>query len=386
MGILPNYWGNLFWGIYAGGRGSWEWGTFSGPSTRGSIRFTSRGGTIIQVDLNLEGAGGNFRIGIMRDANGVPNEVWEGDTIVNLYEGCPENDNVRWYKIPIGNVVVAPGEVVHVVIQPEGGVTMYAKGVPPNQKMRPFNLLEDPMFAPLWNTGAGWYEPNGPRSDVTCPFRDDVLKGVSPGFVISYSDGGREGQPYHTTWNGMHVYTGSCHGEKILAPMGMLVDRIGFIIGRFGTPTSPLYLSIYDIDASPPVSIIENLEFATLAEVSDVGGGGTWIEKTVTIELLAGKRYEFVFRSTTDSANAWFVLTEGAFGPYGEKDLTSYRMGINFGGFDCCKAAYFVGCALPGETFYPDDLPFFLHYQPAGVTHVLSVESSPINEVPFTVE
>lgn len=387
MGLLPGYWGNLFWGVMPGGRSTrfislGDYQTFP-SAVAAAIRSTLRSASpITQIDLFVDPGyfgdqSGNFRVGIQRDDGGNPNGAWLGDVTVPLGQNSPYMDALRtserWSRIPLSTPVnVTVGEIIHIVIEaisvtgPIGITGMY-----PNNKLQPYDLYEDPVLAGLAFDGSSWRE-TPPTATVSAPFRNDILSRLSPSYVITHQDGFREGQPYHTAWDGMHVFSGSCHGQIVRNFFGdMLVDRIGFLIKRRGIPTSPLNLAVYDIDVDPPNKLVD-IEFATEAEVPATGMA-LWIERTVSLSLLANRRYQFQFTAEgPDFNNAWIIMTEGAFGPLGEADLGSYRTGLNFGGFQSYKTE---GCNVPANLFYPDDLPFYLHYV-TGPQHELTIESS----------
>ena len=392
MALKTGYWGNLFWG------GSFRYGmtalgTFTGPPQKGSHRVTVRyGGTVTQLDVSLVFiTGGTFQIGIQgNNSDGFPDGNWISSKTLYLDSTVPEFDNQRWVKIPI-NASVSQGQIIHLVVEPKTVCNAHFMGFPPNNKMQPYDLWEDPNMFCLWNNGSGWQEANmWAIRNVPSPFRDDLLSGVGPVYVLTYSNEIREGQPYHTTWDGMKVFPGSCHGErfKTLFNYPITVDKFGCLIDCAGNPPTPLTVNIYDFLTGQV--IVSNLQVASPGEVP-INCWGQWQEHTVNFVLEPNKLYQLLYTSSGgDASNHWIAMTQGAFGPLeenegGHKSFDSYRMGLGFGGFNSCKLE---GCVVPAQVeswFYPDDLPFYFHYGPSQTTYTLNINSDPVTNIPFTL-
>ena len=277
-----------------------------------SIRFTAKsGGTVtnVAIDALLYKGQPTVKVGLQEDSNGSPEGQWMKENAFGIVQLGSKSG---FKTVQLGTAVtLTKGKVYHVVIEaaedPLNGTAAIAS-YQANGFAQPLNpddpdiVWNDPQMNILYYCGDAWKEQN-----------------KWPIFVISYSDGTLEGQPYTliaqwVVWGATYV------GQTLIPASDYNVEKIAFDVslGSSGAPQDRLYYQVRDSSSN----ILAEGVFAERSQLNTVR---TWVEATLPtpVTLKAGKLYRIsVLSPQTDFANAYYL--------FGHE--FSYNASIGYGG------------------------------------------------------
>jgi hypothetical protein len=263
---------------------------------KASIRFTAKlSGTVTELvvfGLAFEGQPA-VHIGLQEDSGGSPAGQWMNGMAVGTVR--PPNSN-GFITVPLpASVDITEGQVYHVVIEaaadPLNGTfalfTYQANGfAQPSNPDDPDIVWNDTRMNTLFYSGQIWQEQN-----------------KWPIFIIKYSDGRSEGQPY--SLSAQWVVCGSTHvGQTIIPASNYTIAKMAFVVGLTGQPNDKLYYQVRDSSNN----VLANGLFAKADQLT---AQRTWIEVTLPspVKLTAGQLYRFVLLSPgTDLGNAYYLF------------------------------------------------------------------------------
>ncbi len=264
------------------------------PSERVSFRFTAKfSGEARAVAFNALSSRGEAKVraGLQEDNEGAPKGEWLNGSGF----GITQTPSTRSFltvdlqeKVPI-----TEGRIYHLVIETAEAlvedrisiITYMANGFSqPYDEDDPDIVWKDPMIDSLSYDGESWREEN-----------------MWPIFVVEYSDGKREGQPYSLAapW----VIHGSTYvGQTIIPSSTYKIGSIAFVVALKGEPTDKLYYEI----RGPRNEVLAK---GTFAEASQLTFRKKWIEVPIPpITLKAGELYRVVLLSPgTDLENPYHL-------------------------------------------------------------------------------
>jgi hypothetical protein len=280
------------------------------PNEKVSIRFTAQNGGEVQTLTVYFLASKNqpaVNIGLQGDLSGKPSGEW-------IVEGgfgtaqVPSKDG--FVTVNLQEVTsISKGEVDHIVVEPAGDslsetVTVYAYQA--NGYAQPFNA-EDPDT--VW--------PDESMKTLSYRGGQWVEEKLGPIFVVGYSDGVREGQPYSLAAPWV-IHDAIYVGQRMVPASNYRIGKIAFDVGLKNQPKDKLYYEVRD-------SNNEVLASGVFAEASQLTIWQTWIQVTLPtpVELQAGRLYVIALSSPqTDLTNAYLV--------YGHE--FTYDAAIGYGG------------------------------------------------------
>lgn len=292
-----------------------------------SIRFTAKvSGTVTKLVIHAFAYRGQptIRAGLQEDDSGDPNGNWIEE---NAFSTVQLESKSGFKTFQLGTqVFLTKGQVYHIVIEAAedplngtAGIRTY-KGdgfAQPSNPEDPDIVWNDPQMTVLSSSGSSWNPEN-----------------KWPVFIVGYSDGNLEGQPYSlcaqwVVWGSTYV------GQSLVPASDYKVGKIAFVVSLgSGNPQDKLYYQIRD--ASNVV-----LAEGVFVDPSQLTVSQTWIEATLAtpVTLKAGKLYRIVLLSPqTDLANAYYLFGhEFCYDPsigYGslQHQLTSTLSGGEFWG------------------------------------------------------
>ena len=273
---------------------------------RVSIRFTAKTvGTVTEIVIHAFAYKGEptIRIGLQEDNNGNPKGGWIKE---NAF-GVVQLESASGFKtIHLGTPVsLTKGQVYHIVIEaakdPLNGIAALTT-YPGNGFAQPLNPVDpdiiwtDPQMNVLSFSGGIWNQKN-----------------KWPVFILSYSDGTSEGQPYSlvaqwVVWGKTYV------GQNLMPASDYKVGKIAFVVSLGnGNPQDKLFYRIMDSNNNV-------LAEGVFVDRGKLTSSQTWIEATLTkpVMLEAGKLYRIVLLSPqTDLASAYYLFGhEFCYNPY----------------------------------------------------------------------
>lgn len=283
----------------------------SSSSDKASIRFkakfTGNAERLVLYAFAYKGQP-RVRIDIREDEEGKPKETW---LMENAYETLqlPSRQGFITVQLP-SSVRVEKDRVYHILIEAaEDSLngTAALRTYRTNALSQPLNpddpdiLWNDERMGILFYNGVSW--------------RD---QGKWPIFVIEYSEGFLEGQPYSllapwVVWGSTYV------GQTVIPASDYKVGRIAFVISlKSGTPQDKLY---YEIRDSKNGILVQG----AFAEGDQLTSSQKWVEASLAtpVTLKAGQLYRIVLLSPKTSLDSAYYL-------YGHE--FSYNRTIGYGG------------------------------------------------------
>lgn len=255
------------------------------PNEKASIRFTNQhDGFIKNVTINLSPVTEReIIIGVQEDDGfGFPQGTWLDENAFIINYTAP-GTRVDKYVLNDG-IKLEKGKVYHIVLEshtttdpskPMNLVNFYSniEGRPLNQ-VDPDIYSSDPYFNSLFFDGSEW-----------------IVENKWPMFMIEYSDGTRDGQPY--TLNAAWTVRGKIAiGQSIVPASNYDVSKFGFLISKKGIPPEPLFYGIMDS---------ENNVLATgkFIDQEQIIRKPSWVEITLNESVFfeAGKLYRIYVTS-----------------------------------------------------------------------------------------
>ncbi len=275
-----------------------------------SIRFTAQlSGEVSTLTFNAYAPEGDLqaRVGLQEDNHGSPKGEWITEDGFEISE-IPNKSSFITINLQ-RTVRISNGTVYHVVIEAteiKEGEKILIRTYLANAFAKPLNYEDpdvvwpDPMLNTLFYDGEKWREEN-----------------KWPIFVIGFSDGRYEGQPYslEAPWV---IYRSKYVGQTIIPASDYSIGKIAFVVSVKGEPSDKLYYEIRDQDNKVLVKGV----FAT-ADLLTIRM--TWIEVSLPspVEFTAGKLYRIVLLSPeTDLENPYHM--------YGHE--FGYNSSIGYGG------------------------------------------------------
>ncbi len=261
-----------------------------------SIRFTAKlSGTVTKLVIYAFAYEGQptVRVGLQEDSEGNPKGQWINENTFGSVQ-LPSSSGFKSIQLQ-ASAAVTKGQAYHIVIEaaenPLSGtaalITYQA-----NSLTQPFNP-DDPDI--IWNDaiintisydGDSWQEQN-----------------KWPIFVVGYSDGTSEGQPYSLVAPWV-VYGSTYVGQTIIPASDYKVGKIAFDVSlKANEPQDKLYYQIRDANNNI-------LAEGIFAQPDQLTGMQKWIEATLPtpVTLKAGQLYRFVVLSPqTNLANAYHI-------------------------------------------------------------------------------
>ena len=277
-----------------------------------SIRFTAKlSGLVTNVVVYGFAYQGQptVHIGVQEDNAGNPNGQWINGNAFGTVQ-LSSSSGFKTVQLP-APINITAGNVYHVVIEAAGNplngsaaVTTYQA----NGFAQPFNpddpdiVWNDTRMNTLFNDGQTWAEQD-----------------KWPIFVIQYSDGRSEGQPFSLSAQWV-VYGSTYVGQTVIPASNYTIAKIAFVLGLTGQPKDRLYYQVRDSSNN----VLANGSFA---EANQLTAQRTWIEVTLTspLKLTAGQLYRFDLSSPgTDLADAYYL--------FGHEFTYDQDYGIGYGG------------------------------------------------------
>lgn len=293
-----------------------------------SIRFTAKlSGTVTKLVVHAFAYEGQptVRIGLQEDNGGNPKGEWMNGNDFGTIQ-LPSSNGFRTVQLKSA-VAITRGQVYHIMVE----------------------AAEDPLNGTAAVTtyqANGFAQPFNP-DDPDIPWKDMRMNILSyeghswqeqdkwPIFIVGYSDGTSEGQPYSlaapwVVWGSTYV------GQALIPASDYNLSKIGFDVSlKSGVPQDNLYYQVRDSNNSV-------LARGVFTEPGQLTVLQTWAEATLPtpITLKAGQLYRiFVLSSQTDLSNAYHL--------YGHE--FSYNQTIGYGGLQHQLTSSINGGAAWGD-------------------------------------
>ena len=290
--IPSNYeFGNTFINLLQSGQ---IFSEIENEDQKASIRFTNQyEGFLEKITLNIFVQNNSTGItGIqLDDGQGNPDGIWinlPSDSIL-----IPTGQKARHF-FPPEPIFLEKNKIYHIVIQ--HGSSLQSPGTENSAQS-----IESILILNYKNNAGGYpFNPEDPDIFLPDPAIDSLFfDGTTwqvldrwPSFLLSYSDGHLEGQPYTLAapWS---VTDNTYVGQTIIPHSEYNVTEFSFVLGLDGNPSEPFYYGIQDHEGT----ILDTGVIATRDELS-------WRQTLVTVELEepikldAGKLYRFYVFST----------------------------------------------------------------------------------------
>jgi len=281
-----------------------------GPEERISIRFTAQlSGEVSTLAIKAFATGEQNKIlvGLQDDVSGQPNGIWISEDGFGIMDVPKQN---KFLTINLQkSVSLSKEKVYHLVIKATEvsvGSRIFISTYSANSLAQPLNdedpdiVWSDLMMNTLFYDGEDWKEED-----------------KWPIFVVGYSDGRCEGQPYSlkAPWV---IYKSTYVGQLIIPASDYSVGKIAFVVAKKNEASDRLYYEIRD----QKNEVISTGLFATQDQITD---RNSWVEVSLTspVKLTAGKLYRIVLLSPgTEFENSYLL--------YGHE--FSYNNSIGYGG------------------------------------------------------
>jgi hypothetical protein len=275
-----------------------------------SIRFTAQlSGEVSTLAIKAFATGEQNRIlvGVQEDVSGQPNGKWISEDGFGTID-VPKQSKFLTINLQ-KSVSLSKERVYHIVIKATEvsvGNRIFISTYSANALAQPLNY-EDPdivwsdlMMNTLFYDGKDWKEED-----------------KWPIFVVGYSDGRCEGQPYSlkAPWV---IYKSTYVGQFIIPASDYSVGKIAFLVAKKNEASDRLYYEIRD----QKNEVISTGLFATQDQITD---RNSWVEVSLTspVKMTAGKLYRIVLLSPgTEFENSYLL--------YGHE--FSYNNSIGYGG------------------------------------------------------
>jgi hypothetical protein len=291
-----------------------------------SFRFTAKLSgalTVLAVYAFAYEGQPTVNIGLQEDNGGNPTGQWMNGNAFRTVQPPSESEvsydwsytNIVTVQLPAA-VTITQGQVYHVVIEMVGGPSNSKVAVETYQEngfAQPFNPDDPDIFwtdnrmNTIFYDGQSWQEQD-----------------KWPIFVVGYSDGRSEGQPYSLSapW----VVFGSTYaGQTIIPASNYTIEKMAFVVGLRGQPKDNLYYEV--IDSSN--NVLENGLFTEASQLPAPQSlqPRAWIEATLPtpVALTAGQLYRFILFSPKTDLQDCYLL-------FGHEYTYNRDYGIGYGG------------------------------------------------------
>jgi len=209
---------------------------------KASLKFTAKySGSVSSVVVNLLTSGeysSNISAGLQEDNGGIPSGKWLGQPGT----GQGQADENGFLEVPLKEPAqITAGKVYHLVIHPTDQNTTSGVRVRMYQLdslVQPLNdgNLDKPLQDPAMNTL--FYDSSNKHWE-----QEDNW----PMYVIKYSNGKSEGQPYSLSAPWI-IYGPRYVGQEFKPSSDYTIKEFGFSVSLSGSPTDKLYYEVRDSD------------------------------------------------------------------------------------------------------------------------------------------
>jgi hypothetical protein len=214
------------------------------PNQKVSTRFTAKlSGTVTRLIIYAFAYEGQptIRVGFQADNGGNPQGQWMTN---NAFGNLQPSSSSGFKEVQLGaSVTLTKGQVYHIVAEAvqdnRSGtaaiVTYQASGfAQPYNPDDPDITWEDVKMNTLFSDGQSWQEQN-----------------KWPIFIIEYSDGQQEGQPYSLIAQWV-VYGSTYVGQTLIPASDYQMSKVAFVVSAgSGTPQDNLY---HQVKIQPTIS------------------------------------------------------------------------------------------------------------------------------------
>jgi hypothetical protein len=266
-----------------------------------SFRFTAKlsgASTMLTVYAFAYKGQPTVDIGLQEDNGGNPKGQWMDGNAFGTVQ-LPSTSAFVTVQLPSA-VAITQGQVYHIVIEAAGGLSNSSVAVETYQAngfAQPFNpddpdiVWTDNRMNTMFYDGQSWQEQD-----------------KWPIFVVGYSDGRSEGQPYSLSapW----VIFGTTYvGQTIIPASNYTISKMAFVVGLRGQPKDNLYYEV--IDSSN--NLVENGLFTEASQLPPPQSlqPRKWVEATLPtpVALTAGHLYRFIlFSPQTDLQDCYLLF------------------------------------------------------------------------------
>jgi len=223
-----------------------------------------------------------IQVGLQESINGYPSGISLASGTAFPYQIIIPSTKVLEINFT-KNVPIESGKTYHIVIEPtikENDQTVLLRAYNDNWNINSLNHTDpdvtwiDPSINTLFYDGTAWSTTDN-----------------WPIFVIKYSNGISDGQPYSlfAPWIiGKERYV----GQAVIPYSTYKVDKISFVVGTKGDPTDDLYYSIFDSENN-------NIADGLFVKQGEIDRRPLWMSQTLfpSITMEAGKLYRVVLYS-----------------------------------------------------------------------------------------
>ncbi|HMB65819.1 MAG TPA: hypothetical protein VKO42_02995, partial [Patescibacteria group bacterium] len=314
-----------------------------------SMRFRAQQGkTVDSIRVYLDDENGNsptYRYGLQTDSGGSPSGTWLGSA--NQGYGDLQATSPGWKTIGLNeNVSLTQGITYHLVTQYQSGTINYFRSVElrasnPNNFLNPLNNSSNSSGNYLWSTdgGSSW-----------------SALGYQPIYVLGFTDGSFEGNPYEDL-SEISVYGNNYAGQEFSFPSEKKISSLAFLVSdNDSNPSDSLYVSLYDVSGST------QLAGGELAKATGTSATYEWkdYEFSSPIVLDANKIYRaYIYSPSSDSTEYYRVRAiyhndNSALNSINYQATSSYYISSSDGGgsWDTTNPNYDIGGFRMASTLY----------------------------------
>ncbi len=260
-----------------------------------SIRFTSKfSGSISSILLPMKtNLGDEVKVGLQESIRGYPSGDWLGNSTAHSFPLVMPSTKVLETNFT-QNIPIQSGKTYHIVIEPtlkNNDEPFWLRVYTDNWSINSLNHTDpdetwkDPSIGTLFFDGKNWEET-----------------GNWPIFVIKYSNGISDGQPYSlfAPWIiGEQRYV----GQAVIPYSTYKVDKISFVVGTKGDPPDDLFYAIFDSENN-------NIADGLFVKQGEITRRPSWLSQNLfpSLTFEAGKLYRVVLYSPESTLkNGYFV-------------------------------------------------------------------------------
>ena len=259
-------------------------------SDRFTSKFSGEVGSIVIYGQAYQGKP-RVTVGLQADNLGSPSGAW---LATNGFATIPLNSTLKFIKVRLSSPVnLEQGKVYHIVIEPSEGY---------NGTAAVMNFKRDAQGQPYNGGDPDLVWPDASVNTLLFDKGSWVAQDRWPIFVVLFTDGRSEGQPYslEAPW----VVFGSTYvGQTVIPASDYNVGKVAFVLSIKGQPKDRLYYRVLD-------SANNVLSSGVFAEPSQLDANQKWIEVPLSspVQLKAGQLNRIVVYSPgTDLSNCYML-------------------------------------------------------------------------------
>jgi len=260
-----------------------------------SVRFTSKfSGNVSSILLPMEtNIDDRVKIGLQESIGGYPSGIWLASNTAYPYSNFSPSIKVLETNFT-QNVPIESGKIYHIVIEPtikQDDDIVTLRAYKNNWHINSLNHTDpdetwmDPSINILFFDGKSW-----------------MFTEKWPMFVIRYSNGVSDGQPY--TLFAQWVIGEKRHvGQAVIPYSNYEIDEIAFVVAKKGNPIDDLYYAIYDSENNV---ILDGI----FAKKDELKANFRWWSTTLSpsITLESGKLYRVVLSSANSTLDDGYYV------------------------------------------------------------------------------